>query len=116
MAIEKRYERTESMFTDKVEAQGTVRRVYFFALYVFGNYDTTTGNRLEGNIYEWHYFGTTPAQRPPYSHPEAVRVQNTYISFPVDFEALPAEWANQYYYQMAQMAGRWKEGYKEGLE
>lgn len=112
MAIEKRFDRIESTFTDRVESVGTVRRVYYFALYIFGNYDTVTGDRQDGNIYEWHYFGTTPAQRPRPYHTEAPIFQNTYIAFPVDFEALEASEVNNYYYELAYRAGLRKEGLK----
>lgn len=112
MAIERRYERTESMFTDKVDAVGAVRRVFFLALYVFANYDTVTGDRITGSEqYEWHYFGTTPASYPKPYRTDAPVVQNTYIAFPVDFELLGQE-ANDYYYQMATQAGLKKEGFK----
>lgn len=110
--MERRYERTEAMFTDHVESVGTVRRVFYYALYVFGNYDTLTGDRLPGEEYEWHYFGTTPALKPPPFRLEAPVIQNVYISFPQDFDLLPLNWANQYYFDMAQMAGLWKEGFK----
>lgn len=112
MAIERRFDRIEATFTDRVEAVGTVRRVYYRALYIFGNYDTITGDRQDGDIYEWHYFGTTLAEAPRPYHSEAPVTQNQYIAFPVDFEALDAAEVNGYYYELAYRAGLRKEGYK----
>lgn len=110
MATEKRFDRIEAHYTDSVQDVGTVRRVYYHALYLFGNYDTVTGDRV-GDVWEWHYFGTTSAQKPPEYHGEAPVIQNAYISFPVDFELLGDE-ADYWYYEMAKQAGLRKEGLK----
>ncbi len=115
MTIIKTYEYTSELFTDHIDAVGTVRRVFFHALYEFGQYDSVTGNRLDTPIFEWHYYGTDPTAVPPPNYKSATIVTQPYVSFPVDFDALPNDIANNNYYSMAVIAGRWKEGIRDGL-
>jgi len=89
------------MWTDQIVAVGAVRRVYFHVLVDI--YDDETGQTRR----EWHYFGTTPAQKPPTSADPVF--QHTYVSFPQDFDQLGQD-ANDYYYQLGIQAGMHREG------
>lgn len=92
------------MWTDKIEQVGTVRRVFFHALVDI--YDDETGETRR----EWHYFGTTPAQKPPTSADPVF--QHTYVSFPQDFDQLGQE-ANDAYYSLGIQAGLKREGLRQ---
>lgn len=92
----------QEMCTEKIEIVGVVRRVYYHALYVFWDQDTQTESK------EWHYFGTTAAQKPPttadpvFEHPR--------VQIPDDLHYLPPVIGDSMLYELAKICGEYREG------
>ena len=84
-------------YTDRIETVGIVKRIYFWFLIEFGIDDR-----------EWHYFGTSPIDKPPTTTDPLF--EHDYIQFPNDLDALDPTMADVHLYELGKIAGIAKEG------
>lgn len=84
------------LYTDKIEDSGISKRIYFHL-------------RMEiDGVNEWHYFGTTAAEKPP-TTADPVN-EYGYVQFPRDLDDLDKWEADPFLYKMGRMAGFRREG------
>ena len=84
------------LYADKIDEVGISKRIYFYC-------------RIEiDGINEWHYFGTDPAEKPPFTADPV----NEYghVQFPRDLDDLDKQEADDFLYEMAQLTGFRREG------
>lgn len=84
------------LYTDRIEDSGISKRIYFHCRI-----------EIEG-VNEWHYFGTTQAEKPP-TTADPVN-EYGYVQFPRDLDDLDKHEAEDLLYQMGRMAGFRREG------
>lgn len=84
------------LYTDKIEDSGISKRMFFYC-------------RIEINgVNEWHYFGTDPADKPPFTA-DPVN-EYGYVQFPRDLDDLDKREADDLLYEIGRMAGFRREG------
>ena len=96
-------ESIQELYTDKITIVGIVRRIHYHLLAVL--WDDVQLIRFK----QWHYFGTTPAEKPPTSSDPIF--QHDYVQIPNDVSFLASN-GNDQLYQLGLEIGLVKEGLK----